>query len=52
MGGMSSREAVESSSGIGDDGGDSDKRRDGSIRVSRGDVSFGEDEEDEVGIGG
>ena len=35
MGGMSCGEAVESSSGIGDDGGDSDKRRAGSIRVSR-----------------
>ena len=35
VGGMSRREAVKSSSGVGNDGGDSDKRGAGSIRVSR-----------------
>ena len=35
VGGMSSGEALESSSGAGDDGGDSDKRGVGSIRVGR-----------------
>ena len=50
MGGMSSAEAVEPSRGVGDDGGDSDKRGARSIRVGRWDVSAGEDEEDEVGI--
>ena len=35
MGGMSSGEAIESSSGVGDDGGDSDKKGAGSIEVGR-----------------
>ena len=51
VGGMSSGEALESSSWAGDDGGDSDKRGAGSIRVSRWDVFSREDKEAEVGIG-
>ena len=35
IGGMSGEEVVESSSGVGDDGGDSDKRGAGSIGVGR-----------------
>ena len=35
VGGMSSGETVDSSCGVGDDGGDSDKRRAGSIGVGR-----------------
>ena len=35
MGGMSSGEEIESSCGVGDDGGDSDKKRAGSIKVGR-----------------
>ena len=49
--GRISGEAIEPSSGVGDDSGDSDKWGAGSIRVGRWDVSAGEDEEDEVGIG-
>ena len=50
MGSMSSG-AKELSSGIGDDGGNSDKRGEGAIGVGRRDMSIGEDEEDEVCIG-
>ena len=50
VGGMSCGEAIESGSGVGDDGGDSDKRGAGSIIVDRWDAFAGEDKEDEVGI--
>ena len=49
--GMSSGEARELSSGVGDNGEDSDKRGVGSIWVGRWDVYVREDKEEEIGIG-